>query len=108
MAPRLHTLTLIVVMADKALRSPCHRSSKLRPDKAEVENSSDARTDPTGANDVYCGKAASWRFAGVAAEARAGIHRSASRGGDFAGRARGTRRSKPVSFCARLHAILRR
>jgi hypothetical protein len=56
---------------------------EIAPDKTEAENSSDARTDPTGANDVYRGKAASWRFAGVAAEARAGIHREASCGGDF-------------------------
>ena len=36
-----------------------------------------------------------------------GVHRRASRGGDFAGRSRRARRSKPLSFCARLHAILR-
>src|SRR4030081_358067 len=31
MVPKLHTLTLILVIADKALRSCRHRSSKLRP-----------------------------------------------------------------------------
>ena len=36
------------------------------------------------------------------------FHRGASRGGNFAGRSRRTRRSEPLSLCARLHAILRR
>jgi hypothetical protein len=108
MVPKLHRLTLILVtrIRRSALaandRRNCVRQGRSR------KNCSDARTDPTRANDIYCGKAASWRLAGVAAEARDGIHRSASRGGDSAGRSRRTRRSKPVSFCARVHAILRR
>src|SRR5438876_10173749 len=53
-------------------------------------------------------EAASWRPADVAAEARGGIYRGASHGGNFVGHSRKTRRSEPLSFCARLQAILRR
>ena len=41
----------------------------------------------------------------MATEARSRIHRGASRGANLIGR---SRRSEPLSFCARLHAILRR
>src|SRR5438445_4847490 len=44
----------------------------------------------------------------MAAEARCRVHRGASRGGNFAGGSRRARRSEPVSFCARLLAIVRR
>src|SRR5882724_3421232 len=44
----------------------------------------------------------------MAAETGGRIHRGASRGANFAGGSRRTRRFEPLSFCARLHAIVRR
>src|SRR6266481_1525176 len=71
-----------------------------------LEPRADARNHAIGTSDIRCGQATTWRLAGVAAETRGGIHRGASRGGDFVGRSGSTRRSESVSLRARLHAIL--
>src|SRR5260221_141753 len=73
-----------------------------------LEPRTDARNLAIGTSDIRCGQATTWRLAGVAAETRGGIHRGASRGGDFVGRSGSTRRSESLSLCARLHAVLRR
>ncbi len=64
--------------------------------------------EPRITNGTHRGETGSRWLASMAAEAGGRIHRGASRGGNFAGGSRRTRRSKPLSFCARLHAILRR
>ena len=73
-----------------------------------LEPRPDARTYPIGPHDIRAARPLTWRLAGMAAETRGRIHRGASLGGNFAGHSRGARRSEPLSFCARLQAILRR
>ncbi len=68
----------------------------------------DARARPIGTNGTRGGETGSRRLACMAAETGGRIHRGASHGGNFAGGSRRTRRSEPLSLCARLHAILRR
>src|SRR5450755_2428338 len=73
-----------------------------------IEPCTDARTHPPGTIGIGCSNAGTWWLASLAAKARDGIHRRASRRGHFVGRARRACRSKSLSFCACLHAILRR
>src|ERR1700733_9479011 len=73
-----------------------------------LEPCTDARTYQIGTHDLRNGETAQWRFTGVAAETLGGIHRGASVGGYLVGHSRRARQPEPLSFCARLQAILRR